>query len=97
MSGFLQTQLINFSRMLLSHRIIAVLHVQDGLILSAYIKVVLLMILVTIDLRILVVSVLAKVLKKIVSTQFTSYLEENQLLHPCKSAFHCGMSTDDIL
>ena len=38
-----------------------------------------------------------KVLEKIVASQFSSYLEENQLLHPHQGAFRCGRSTDDIL
>lgn len=45
---------------------------------------------------ILVVPILAKILEKIVSNQLSSYLEENQLLHPHQGAFRCGKSTSDI-
>ena len=41
--------------------------------------------------------ILRKVLEKIVSTQFSSYLEENQLLYPHQGTLHYGRSTDDIL
>ena len=44
-----------------------------------------------------VVPILAKVLEKIVSIQFSQYLEKNNLLHPHQGAFHCGKSTEDIL
>ena len=44
-----------------------------------------------------VVPILAKILEKIVSNQLSSYLEENQLLHPHQGAFRCGKSTSDIL
>ena len=43
------------------------------------------------------VSILAKILEKIVSNQLSSYLEANQLLHPHQGAFRCGKSTSDIL
>ena len=42
-------------------------------------------------------NILAKVLEKIVSIQFSQYLEKNSLLHPHQGAFSCGKSTEDIL
>ena len=44
-----------------------------------------------------VVPMLAKVLEKIVSVQFSQYLEQNNLLHPHQGAFRFGKSTEDIL
>ena len=38
-----------------------------------------------------------KVLEKIVSTQLSQYLEQNNLLHPHQGAYRCGKSTEDIL
>jgi len=36
-------------------------------------------------------------LEKIVSTQLSKYLEQNNLLHPHQGAYRCGKSTEDIL
>ena len=44
-----------------------------------------------------VVSVVAKILEKIVSTQLSSYLEDHKLLHPHQGAYRHGKSTEDIL
>ena len=44
-----------------------------------------------------VVLVIAKLLEKIVSIQFSRYLQQNKLLHPHQGAFRCGKSTEDIL
>ena len=44
-----------------------------------------------------VVSILAKVLEKIVSDQLCNYLENHCLLHPHQGAYRCGKSTEDIL
>jgi len=39
----------------------------------------------------------AKTLEKIVSIQFSSYLEQRSLLHPYQHACCCGCSTENIL
>ena len=44
-----------------------------------------------------VVSVVAKVLEKIVATQLSSYLEEHGLLNSQQGAYRHGKSTEDIL
>ena len=44
-----------------------------------------------------VVSVVAKVLEKIVATQLSSYLEEHQLFNSHQGAYRHGKSTEDIL
>ena len=44
-----------------------------------------------------VVSVVAKVLEKIVSDQLSLYLENHKLLHPHQGAYWHGKSTEDIL
>lgn len=44
-----------------------------------------------------VVSVVAKVLEKIVATQLSSYLEEHQLLNSHQGAYRHGKGTEDIL
>jgi len=41
--------------------------------------------------------VVAKVLEKIASSQLSTYLERNNLLHPHQGAYHSGRSTEDIL
>ena len=32
-----------------------------------------------------------------VACQFSTYLEEHNLLHPHQGAYHCGKSTSDVL
>ena len=44
-----------------------------------------------------VVPVVAKVLEKIIVTQFSVYLEEHNLLHLHQGAYRCDKSTSDIL
>jgi len=44
-----------------------------------------------------VVPIIAKLLEKIVSIQFSRYLEQNKLLDQHQGAFQCGKSTEDIL
>ena len=44
-----------------------------------------------------VVSVIAKILEKIVSVQLSGYLETNHLFHPHQGAYRSGKSTEDIL
>jgi len=44
-----------------------------------------------------VVSVLAKVLEKIVSVQLGTFLEQTNALDPHQGAYHMGKSTEDIL
>ena len=44
-----------------------------------------------------VVSIIAKILEKIVATQLSNYLESNGLLHPHQGAYRYGKSTEDIL
>ena len=52
---------------------------------------------VIIDLLPYVIPVVAKILEKIVATQLSMYLEQNNLLHPHQGAYRCGKSTEDIL
>ena len=40
---------------------------------------------------------LSKILERIVATQLSMYLEQNNLLHPHQGAYRCGKSTEDIL
>lgn len=47
--------------------------------------------------QLIAVSILAKVLEKIVSDQLSDYLENNHLLHPHQGAYHCSKSNKDIL
>ena len=44
-----------------------------------------------------VVPVVAKVMKKIFSTQLSVYLEQNDFLHPHQGAYCSWKSTEDIL
>ena len=44
-----------------------------------------------------VITMVAKVLEKIVSTQLNQYLEQNNLLYPHQGAYCCGKSTEDIV
>ena len=43
------------------------------------------------------ISVVAKVLEKIVSVQLGTFLEQNNLLDPHQGAYHARKSTEDIL
>jgi len=42
-------------------------------------------------------SLITKILEKIVTTQLSNYLESNGLLHPNQGACRVGKSTEDIL
>jgi len=44
-----------------------------------------------------VVPVTAKLLEKLISTQFREYLEDRRLLHDHQGAYRCGRSADQIL
>ena len=44
-----------------------------------------------------VVSIIAKILEKIVATQLSDYFESNNLIHPHQGAYRHGKSTEDIL
>ena len=44
-----------------------------------------------------VISIIAKLLEKIVATQLSDYFESNEILHPHQGAYRHGKSTEDIL
>ena len=44
-----------------------------------------------------VVSIIAKILEKIVATQLSIYFESREVLHPHQGAYRRGKSTEDIL